>query len=73
MKSRDQTKGFVIAGLAPAIHPLRKSLIAKMDGYAGLRLAEGLRPAGGSSPRMTTFVVLYAIVKTWQINAQIKT
>jgi hypothetical protein len=25
----------VIAGLDPAIHPFRKMLLAKMDGYAG--------------------------------------
>ena len=30
----------VMAGLDPAIHLLRKTL-ARMDGYAGLRLAEG--------------------------------
>ncbi|HEV7602167.1 MAG TPA: hypothetical protein VGO49_18160 [Bradyrhizobium sp.] len=31
---------FVIAGLDPAIHLLRK-ILAKIDGCAGLRLAEG--------------------------------
>jgi hypothetical protein len=31
----------VIAGLDPAIHLFRKSSFAKIDGYAGLRLAEG--------------------------------
>src|SRR5437764_6479612 len=34
------TRGSVIAGLDPAIHPHRKTL-CEVDGYAGLRLAEG--------------------------------
>src|SRR5947209_2959366 len=32
--SRPGHEGLVIAGLDPAIHPLRKALV-KMDGYAG--------------------------------------
>jgi hypothetical protein len=49
-----------LIGDDPAIHPLRKTL-AKVDGYAGLRRAEGLRPrrrvtpdqVGDRRPRMT--------------------
>src|SRR5947209_15901525 len=48
------------SGLDPAIHPLRK-IASCEDGWIR-----------GSSPRMTTFVVLYAIVKTWQIDARTK-
>jgi hypothetical protein len=52
-----------MAGLDPAIHHLRKTLV-KSDGYAGLCLAEGgFGPAGGSSPRMTEWVLCnYEIV-----------
>src|SRR4051812_19171318 len=49
----------VIAGLDPAIHPVRNASFE--DGWIR-----------GSSPRMTTFVVMYVIARTWQINAQIK-
>ena len=40
----------VIAGLDPAIHPLRKSL-AKSDGCAGLRLAEAASAAQAGQAR----------------------
>jgi hypothetical protein len=36
-----KNKYAVMAGLDPAIHPLRKTIFMKMDGYAGLRRAEG--------------------------------
>jgi hypothetical protein len=40
----------VIAGLDPAIRPLRK-ILAKIDGCAGLRLAEGASAPQAVNPR----------------------
>jgi hypothetical protein len=55
--SRPGHELLVIAGLDPAIHPLRKTL-SKRDGYAGLRLAEGASaPQAGQAPRMTLSVL----------------
>jgi hypothetical protein len=56
------------AGLDPAIHPLRK-ISMKMDGCAGLRLAEGgFGPAGGSSPRMTAEINTRPVRYRWRVT-----
>jgi hypothetical protein len=47
---RDSGAKSVIAGLDPAIHPLRKILL-KMDGCAGLRPAEAASAAQAGQAR----------------------